>query len=177
MHSHLRSIFLGDSCVRLHSPSLPSVFDDTDRSLFDSQWRTLALIRLQFEITLLRTGRGWNAHSMHLNTNRRYVQSNENQLKRVFPSARYFLDQGTYIPLLNNPKLITSDFLARLKRATNSKYATKLSFKTTKPATNNSPKQQPVKRRRSLKSIAIAATLMRRSQLQWSIIFWFLWSP
>jgi hypothetical protein len=73
------------------------------------------------------------------------------------------LDQGTYIPLLNNPKLINTEFLTKLKKATNSKYSTQILSKTTKQSGIKSSKQQPIKRRRSLKSIAMAATFIARS--------------
>jgi hypothetical protein len=73
------------------------------------------------------------------------------------------LDQGTYIPLSNNPKLINNEFLTKLKKATNSKYSTKILSKTTKQSVTNSSKQQPIKRRQSLKSIAIATAFLSRS--------------
>jgi len=74
-----------------------------------------------------------------------------------------YLDQGTYIPLSNNPKLINNEFLTKLKKATNSKYSTKIPSKTTKQLVINSSKQQPIKRRPSLKAIAIASTFLTRS--------------
>jgi hypothetical protein len=72
----------------------------------------------------------------------------------------HYLDQGTYIPLLNNPKLMNTDFLAKLKKATSTKCSTKVFSKPTKQPVITSTKQQAVKRRRSLKAIAIAATFV-----------------
>ncbi len=73
----------------------------------------------------------------------------------------HYLDQGTYIPLLNNPQLMNTDFLAKLKKATSTKCATKVFSKTTKPpAVISPPKQQAVHRCRSFKVIAIAATFI-----------------
>ncbi|CAF1489938.1 unnamed protein product [Adineta ricciae] len=69
-------------------------------------------------------------------------------------------EDGTYIPLLNDPTLITNEFLAKLKRATST------SVKPIPTKTNTkSTKQQKLqiekpKRRRSLKSVAIVATIV-----------------
>lgn len=111
----------------------------------------------------------------------------------------FFLEQGAYIPLLNSSKLVTNEFLAKMKRATNSKNSPKSVSKPNKQTpgspvkqspgsgtkqtsngsnkqSSNSPTKQPpssptkqsssttpkppqMKRRRSLKAIAIAATL------------------
>jgi hypothetical protein len=79
-----------------------------------------------------------------------YLLSKE---KRIF-----FLEEGTYIPLLNDPKLITNEFLAKLKRATSTKGTTKILSKPGKQS-NNSSNEEPTKRR-SLKTVGIVATVV-----------------
>ena len=71
-----------------------------------------------------------------------------------------FVEDGTYIPLLNDPTLITNDFLTKLKRATSTPtkaIPTKTNTKTTKQQKLQTEKP---KRRRSLKSVAIVATIV-----------------
>jgi len=74
------------------------------------------------------------------------------------------LEQGTYIPLSNNPKLINSEFLAKLKKATSTKTSTKVFTKVMAlpvvTGSKSQQQQQPTKRRRSLKSVALAATFI-----------------
>ncbi len=67
----------------------------------------------------------------------------------------YFLEEGTYIPLLNDPTLMTNEFLAKLERATST---SKIISKPEKQSNNSSNEER--KRRRSLKSLAIAVTFI-----------------
>jgi hypothetical protein len=79
-----------------------------------------------------------------------------------------FLEEGTYIPLLNDPALITNDFLAKLKRATSTKGTAKIVSKPGRQSSNEEPR-----RRRSLKSVAIVATIVQKYR-HW--IFYFIYS-
>jgi hypothetical protein len=75
----------------------------------------------------------------------------------------FLLEEGKYIPLLNDPKLITNEFLTKLKRATTKKEnPIKIHSKPKKPSTNSSNEKSS--RRRSLKSIAILATFISKSK-------------
>ncbi|CAF1375459.1 unnamed protein product [Adineta ricciae] len=67
-------------------------------------------------------------------------------------------EDGTYIPLLNDPTLITNEFLAKLKRATST--SVKSIPTKTKPTKQQKLQIEKVKRRRSLKSVAIVATIV-----------------
>ena len=62
--------------------------------------------------------------------------------------------------MLNDPTLITNDFLAKLKRATSTKNTSKIVSKPGKQSNQSSSEEQ--KRRHSLKAIAIAATVMNK---------------
>lgn len=70
------------------------------------------------------------------------------------------VEEGTYIPLLNDSTVITSDFLAKLKRATNTRMTPKL----TKGGKYgpHSPDDEG-KKRRSLKTVFLAASLMNKN--------------
>ncbi|CAF3318648.1 unnamed protein product [Rotaria socialis] len=69
-------------------------------------------------------------------------------------------DEGTYTPLLNDATLLTNDFLAKLKKATSLKTTPKPVPKSGKPSTN--PSDDEAKRRRSIKSVVIAAGMMNK---------------
>jgi hypothetical protein len=74
----------------------------------------------------------------------------------------FLLEEGKYIPLLNDPKLITNEFLTKLKRATTKKEnPIKIHSKSRKSSTNSSNEKGP--KHRNLKSIAMLATLFNKS--------------
>ncbi len=62
--------------------------------------------------------------------------------------------------MLNDPTLITNEFLAKLKRATSTKGTSKIVSKPEKRSNNSSNEEQ--KRRRGLKSLVIAATVISK---------------
>lgn len=71
---------------------------------------------------------------------------------------KYFkcvLEEGKYIPLLNDPKIITNEYLIKLKRATSSSKGLfpKIPSKSSKQSN----------RTRSLRSLFLAASLLKRS--------------
>lgn len=68
-----------------------------------------------------------------------------------------FVEEGKYVPLLNDPTLMTSDFLAKLKRATSLKASSpKLNPKSIKPSNQ-------LRRPRSLRSLIIVASLIKKT--------------
>jgi hypothetical protein len=73
-----------------------------------------------------------------------------------------FLEEGKYIPLLNDPTLITNEFLTKLKRATTKKVNPIKIHSKSKKASSNSSNEKGAKHR-NLKSIAMLATLFNKS--------------
>jgi hypothetical protein len=66
-----------------------------------------------------------------------------------------YLDEGNYHPLLNDPTLITNEFLTKLKRATNKKDLSKIDFKQEKTLND----EKLGKKRPGLRSLAMTAKL------------------
>ncbi|CAF1046202.1 unnamed protein product [Adineta steineri] len=114
---------------------------------------------IKFDLCLLNNGEPFHLSS----SNTKFVSSE----KQRFPfHSRCVLTQidedGTYIPLLNDPSLITNDFLIKLRRATGTNAKgppPKTNVKSSKQEKMKVPFEKP-KRRRSLKSIAIVASIV-----------------
>ncbi|CAF1038055.1 unnamed protein product [Adineta steineri] len=114
---------------------------------------------IKFDLCLLNNG-----EPFHLSSSATKFVSSE---KQRFPfHSRCVLTQidedGTYIPLLNDPSLITNDFLIKLRRATGTNAKgppPKTNVKSSKQEKMKVPFEKP-KRRRSLKSIAIVASIV-----------------
>ncbi|CAF1069861.1 unnamed protein product [Rotaria sordida] len=67
---------------------------------------------------------------------------------------------GTYVPLSNDPTLITHDFLTKLQRASGSKVISNYTTRLAKRSISSS--DESGKRKPSLKSIVIAASMMKK---------------
>ncbi|CAF2947699.1 unnamed protein product [Rotaria sp. Silwood2] len=113
---------------------------------------------LKFDLCLLNTGEPFHLSSL----DSKFISSE----RRRFPShVRCVLTQideeGTYIPLLNDSTLITNEFLSKLRRATGAKVTSKIVSKSGKQSTNSPDGEE--KRRRTLKSLVIAASVMSKN--------------
>ncbi|UJR24113.1 hypothetical protein I4U23_027080 [Adineta vaga] len=111
---------------------------------------------IPIDLCLLNTG-----EPLHLLSSQTNIVSAD---KRRFPFHSHCVltrieEDGTYIPLLNDSSLITNDFLTKLKRATTKPIQTKSNTKTTKQQAQKLSIEKP-KRRRSLKAVAIVATIV-----------------